>query len=342
MRPEPMRSPPYAPLPHPLNDAGETRTVGLELEFGGLTAADAAAVLERWSGSSAEARDPHSFTVEHARLGELQIYLDMASAHPKGGSDETDLDRTLRGVLGDTAQAVVPVEIVTAPLAPDHLPDLDPLVRALRAAGAVGTQSSIFYAHGMHLNVEVRALSAERIAPVLRAFLLLEDWMREKMEIDLTRRTFAFVNPFPSAYVDRAAQDDFGADTDRLIGDYLAHNPTRNRSLDMTPVFAMIDRARVEAALRGEKLKPRPTFHYRLPDCSIDQEGWTPAGDWNLWVALERISERADIVAELARAWIAYRESWLTQRADWRRESAAILEAHGVTDARSAIAGLGA
>ena len=331
-----MSSLPYAPLPHPLTDAGAPRHVGVELEFAGLSAADAAAVLERWTGCEPEARDPHSFTVPHPQLGKLEVYLDMAGAHPKGEPDETDLDRTLRGVLGDTAQVVVPVEIVTAPLEPERLPELDPLVGALRAAGAVGTQGSIFYAHGMHLNVEVRALTAERIAPVLRAFVLLEDWIREELAIDLTRRTFAFVNPFPSSYADCVADPGFGGDLDRLMDEYLEHNPTRNRSLDMTAVFGLIDRERVVTALGGEKLKPRPTFHYRLPDCSIDRPGWTPARDWNLWVVVEQISERGELVAALARAWVAYRESWLTQRADWRRESRAILARHGITGAADA------
>jgi hypothetical protein len=47
-------------------------------------------------------------------------------------------------------------------------------------------------------------------------------------------------------------------------------------------------------------VKPRPTFHYRLPDCRIDEPGWRPSVDWNRWVAVERLAEDPERLGELA------------------------------------------
>lgn len=282
------------------------------------------------------ALNPHAFAVAHPTLGDFECYLDMAAPHPPDDTPAESLDAKMREAVGHAAQMVVPVEIVTPPLLPEDMPALAPLLSALTAGGARGTSDSLFYAHGLHLNVEVPAVSAPAIAPVLRAFVLLEDWLRDRLAIDLTRRAFNFVNPFPRRFVDIVAQEGWApADMPALTAAYLSENPTRDRSLDLTPVLAMHDRPRIEAALEGAKLKPRPTFHYRLPDCAIGIPGWTPARDWNLWVQLERIAAAADTVERLAAAWRRYRADWLTLRGDWLRRSAEILETDGLLPPKS-------
>ncbi|GMG83562.1 hypothetical protein LNKW23_27750 [Paralimibaculum aggregatum] len=306
---------------------GATRRVGVELEFAGLPADVVAKAVADWCGGRIEQTAPHAHRVV-AGDDAYEVYLDMALAHPKAGAEPERIETKLSQVVGDAASIAVPVEIVTPPLAPAALPRLDRLVAMLRAAGAGGTRDSVLYAHGMHLNVEAVEVGAAAIAPVLRAFVLVEDWLRQIMQIDLTRRTFAFVDGFPIGYIDRAAAGDLA---DGLVADYLAENPTRNRSLDMTPLLALLDREAVERALDGAKLKPRPTYHYRLPDCDLGRPGWTPARDWNLWVHLERIAADAEAVSALAEGWKAHRAKILSSRADWRAEAGAVLAAHGLS-----------
>jgi hypothetical protein len=37
-------------------------------------------------------------------------------------------------------------------------------------------------------------------------------------------------------------------------------------------------------------IKARPTFHYRLPDCKIDDPDWALKATWNDWVEVERLA----------------------------------------------------
>jgi hypothetical protein len=48
-------------------------------------------------------------------------------------------------------------------------------------------------------------------------------------------------------------------------------------------------------------IKPRPAFHYRLPNCLVDEPDWTIAREWNTWVAVERLAHDGDRLAEMSR-----------------------------------------
>lgn len=86
-------------------------------------------------------------------------------------------------------------------------------------------------------------------------------------------------------------QPGYRPDIARLIDDYLRLTPTRNRPLDLLPLFAHIDEDRVMSApVETRLVNPRPAFHYRLPDCRIDDPGWSLALAWDHWVAIERLA----------------------------------------------------
>jgi len=85
-----------------------------------------------------------------------------------------------------------------------------------------------------------------------------------------------------SAYAPNQAQ---------LIDDYLEHNPTRNRALDMLPLFSYLDKERVAAKVPDRKIKSRPTFHYRLPNSEVGKPGWTIFEAWTDWVTVEEIAD---------------------------------------------------
>jgi len=91
-------------------------------------------------------------------------------------------------------------------------------------------------------------------------------WLWRAIDPDTTRRLLNFAEPFPDEYVRLLAGESYWPDESALIDDYVRLNPTRNRDLDMLPLLAFLDEDRVRSKLPDEKINPRPTFHYRLPD----------------------------------------------------------------------------
>ena len=78
-----------------------------------------------------------------------------------------------------------------------------------------------------------------------------------------------------------------------LIDDYLKDNPTRNRVLDMLPLFMFLDKDRVEAAVEDSLVRPRPTLHYRLPNSEVDEPDWSLSLAWNDWMQVEALANDA-------------------------------------------------
>ena len=101
------------------------------------------------------------------------------------------------------------------------------------------------------------------------------------------------------------------SELERLIDDYLRHNPTRNRALDLLPVLAHLDRDRVLSQAEGKHLvKPRPAFHYRLPNCMVDEADWTLASEWNRWVMVERLAGDPERLGRMSRRYLADESRW--------------------------------
>jgi hypothetical protein len=201
--------------------------------------------------------------------------------------DQNWLERKLL----DVASAVVPIEIGSPPIPMDQLSPLEDLRQVLRRAGAKGTRASIFYAFGLHFNPELPSLDVQTLLAYLRAFLLLYPWLRQRVELDLSRAISPYVNRFPSEYARLVLDPDYQPDAARFIDDYLEHNPTRNRGLDLLPALACLDEDRALRSVEDPHLvKSRPALHYRLPNCDIDDPRWTLASEWNTWIAVERLA----------------------------------------------------
>lgn len=216
--------------------------------------------------------------------------------------------KTASTVMTGVAEIVVPYEIVTPPLPLSAFPKLAALVDRLHMLEAEGTRASFVNAFGMHLNPEIYSDEADEIRDVLRAFLLLYPYLKAEMEIDLSRRVLTYIDPFPKDYVQLVLSADYAPELQRLIEDYLTFNPTRNRALDLLPLFAhlapdyMAGRSEVDMSL----VKPRPTFHYRLPNCEIDNPCWNIHRDWNLWVEVERLALDKPRLARLSEDYLAF------------------------------------
>jgi hypothetical protein len=296
---------------------GRPRRTGVEIEFGNMTEDEVARFVADEIGGQVRTAGPHELLVEGSDWGDVEVCLDT-SFRDKAGNALADLGLEL-------GRAVVPVEIVTPPLAVEQMPALERLRGMLRKAGAQGSREGFFLGFGVHLNPEIPAGTVEAILPVTRAYALIEDWLRKADPIDPSRRLLPFVDPYPRGFVDRLAGEAAGWTLGEFIDAYLADSPTRNRGLDMLPCLRHLDEARVTAGLDAStalgsskaQVSARPTFHYRLPDCRIDEGGWRLAYEWNRWVMVERLAADSAALDALAADWLDYRARLTTTRADW-------------------------
>ncbi|KAA9005249.1 amidoligase family protein [Histidinibacterium aquaticum] len=311
----------FADLPRPLAPSGRPRRTGVEIEFAGLTERQTAELLHQTFGGRIEETGAHELRLEETTLGKLKVYLDTAFRDRTGPLAERGLD---------LARSVVPIEIVTDPLPRETLPELDRMRELLREAGAQGSHGGIFFGFGLHLNPEIAGAGIGDILPVLTAYALLEDWLRYADPMDGSRRLLPFSDPYPRAFVDALAAAE-GWSMDDLIDAYLHHTPTRNRGLDVLPVLARIDEARVSRALDGlGPVSPRPAWHYRLPDCRLGEPDWTIAYEWNRWVTVERLADRPTLLDRLKRRWREHRSALMTTRGGWLKETSRFVAEEGL------------
>jgi hypothetical protein len=307
----------FLPLPSPRNAAGATRRVGVEAEFTGIGARAAARALQAGLGGAVVEQDPHAFLVRGTSLGDLAVELDVRYAHPRAHGRELPLRLGPRAAawLGSALHGVVPRELITAPMPVDALPGVDRAVDLLRRAGAKGRGATWSGSLGLHFNVDPARLDAPTLVAVLRAFLLLEPWLRRATAPPgRGGRPAAFLpGRYPEAYVRRVAAPGYGPDLPAFAADYLDANPSRDRALDLLPILLHLDGARVRARLPHEKIGGRPVLHYRLPRAHVGEPGWGIATDWNRWVAVERLAADPNRLDALGREYLGFggtEESW--------------------------------
>ena len=311
----------FLPLPRATGPDGAPRVVGVELEFGGLAVEAVARTVAAEAGGTATADDLDVWSVTDSPLGTFKAEIDTALKRDGGEIEKLGREMIL---------PVVPVELVCPPVPVADLPRIDAIARALADAGAAGTAAGALLAFGIHLNVSVAEDGPAYLQDVTTAFALLEDWIRHDAELDLSRRALPFVDPYPRGFVDALVAR---PDAARFAALYLAHNPTRNRALDLTPVLAEHDPQAVARALGPDNsVSARPAFHYRLPDCRLDEPGWSLAEPWGRWVLVERMAGDTALLDRLCRDWTAHRDSWTTLRMDWRRRVDDALREAGLLD----------
>lgn len=286
------------------NFRGDERRVGVEIEFAGLEANQAATAVSAVFGGSIERVNRFLAHVRDTPFGDFSVELDAQILHSDTYRDVLDrlgidivgedLGERLEDMLAKAAATVVPLEVCCPPIPLSRLDSIEHLIAELRDAGALGTARSPLYAFGLQFNPEVVCLDADYILSILRSFLVQFDDICDDRGIDLTRRLLPFVRPFDDDFRAFVCRPDYAPSMNTLIDDYLRFNPTRNRPLDLLPLFAFIDEETVLArAAEPALIKPRPTFHYRLPDCHIDHPDWTVAGEWHWWLAIEALAAQA-------------------------------------------------
>jgi len=325
----PARLNPAAP-PFTENYSGAPRQVGVEIEFATVSPHQAAECVQQIFGGDIATLAPHRVQVTDTSHGDFLVELDSQYIHRL----ETPLQspflsaqfhewlrwfqRSLGEIVGELAAAVIPCEIVCPPMRLNDLHLLDQTIEQLNRRGATGTRENPLYAFGAQLNPDIARKDADYITSVLKAYLLLSPWLREVIAVDMTRRVFAFADPFPRAYSRLVTDTQYWPDFTALIDDYLMHNPTRNRELDMLPLFAWLDEPRVRASISDARVKSRPTFHYRLPDANFGMADWTITREWNRWVEVERLAADADKLRMVCDAYQDYErrffKGWWSER----------------------------
>ncbi len=298
--------------PTPENSHGRVRTVGIELEFSGINHTEATEAVARWAGRAADYESLVESAVEHDVLGKFQVEVDWR--YLKQAAHEQQISETSENwvkFLRQAARLLVPVEVITPPIAATELPQLEQLIDALRATGAEGTGESPIAAYGLHINTEIPALTAEVLTPYIQSFALLQWWLMERHQVDITRRLTTYIDPYPDHYLNLVLAYRHTPTMDQLLDDYFAHNPTRNRALDLWPLFAEYAPQRVEALMHEPLIKPRPAFHYRLPNCDIDRPDWSLWNEWQSWLALERLATNHKRRQQLTEQFFTAQRPWL-------------------------------
>lgn len=318
--------------PRDYNFEGNRRRAGVEIEFAAVSPSRVATRVAKLYGGTAEQEDPHRFHIRGTRLGNFLVELDTQYAHRAPGEVgpsasglqglmET-FSNTMRELYGDLGSLVIPYEVVCPPIEVEQLPELEALLLALREEGAQGTRDNLLHAFGVQFNPDIATRDPQWILAVLKAEILLSEWLRSIISVDMARRILAFADPFPKAYIHIILKDEYWPDIDQLIEDYLIYNPTRNRELDMLPLFLWLDADRVRRKIPDKLVKPRPTFHYRLPDANIRESRWSLTLEWNRWCVVERLAEDREILAEMGKSYLEndlsiLSEDWALRCTEW-------------------------
>ncbi len=292
--------------------SGQERRLGVELELNGLP-------LTRLAGLVAEQLDGHllprsEYEIEiDTSLGLFRAELDFdylkRLARVQLRQPPGELEQAATELLGTLAFQLVPLELVSPPLPLSRLDNLTPLFERLRASGAKGTRHALHYAFGLHLNPELPDTDGVTLLRYFKAYLCLHDWLEQHEDIVAARKLSPYIRSFAKDYSRRVIDPDYWPDLPRFSEDYLAANPSRNRSLDLLPMLAWHNEARVQEVVQDDKVNKRPTLHYRLPNSDIDNPLWSLQHAWAGWLQVEALANDEGRLEQLCRHYAAHLDS---------------------------------
>jgi len=311
-------------------ESGDLRRIGVEIEMIGPGVTEVAGVVAAQLGGTLRpvSRDEVAIVTREGltwRVELDQAFLKQRSREQEeaedGEASSWAVAQWVEELVRAGAEAIVPVELVSPPIPFPELTVVQELIAALREQGARGTRSGLAYAFGMQLNLEMPRCDATTVLAYTRAFACLYEWLVRESRIDLTRRLTRYAAPFPTEYVRRIIQPTYAPDLAALIDDYLEANPTRNRALDLLPLFTELDEARVRAAVTDPRVKARPALHYRLPNSEIDDPHWGVHLAWDDWLEVERLAADPRRLEEVCKAHAAFLSGGLERWVgDWASE----------------------
>ncbi len=215
----------------------------------------------------------------------------------------------IENFIGELSKDIVPYEISTPPLPLDKIYIIENIVEKLTKNNAKGTTHKVYYAFGLHINVEVISLHVDSLLSYLRAYMILQDFINKDAKVDLARKITPFIDNFQIDYIKYILDENYSPSIEDFINDYIKFNPTRNRSLDMLPILGYINEKQVRKLLPNEKIKPRPTFHYRLSNSMVGETNWRVLDEWNRWILVENLANNKELLADISKEYIKYLDS---------------------------------
>jgi hypothetical protein len=311
---------------------GAPRKFGIELEYTSLGLLESVEAVEAIYGGQREQVGKYRYKLHDTPCGTFTVELDVKLMHQLsahfGKEKETGQHRfedTADALLSPVMTRLSPTEIITPPLQESELEQLEQLVALLRDRGARGTGASVLNAYGLHINTDAPSLEAAPLLAYLQAFVLLQDWLTEQTEMDLTRLIAQYAKLYPEAYAKHILQPSYHPTIETLIDDYLSFNPSRDRALDMLPLFAYIDESRVRAVVKDMRVQIRPTFHFRMPNCRIDEADWHVRDEILHWGHVEKLANDHALRQRMSEAFLAdterlmhrFDDEWPEQTARW-------------------------
>lgn len=319
--------------PQPNTAEGSERRAGIEIELAGLEPEVLTEQVMVAFGGHVERYSGFEFAVVESDLGKFKIEMDASYLKALGAAledlelawEEDSIETVATEWITRAAEQFVPWELVTPPIPFSQLHRLNSMMKGLREAGALGTRNSIRYGFGLHINPELPSLDIDTVLAYFRAYLCLYDWLADRDQIDITRKLTNYIKHFSKDYILKVVNLEYQPDMDQFIDDYLIANPTRNRSMDLLPLFAWIDEERVRAKITDDRVKGRPTLHYRLPNCDIDNPQWNLDNPWMNWLQVEKLVSRKDRLEEVCQSYeqylhgfmATYDNEWLKQTRQW-------------------------
>ncbi len=321
------------------NPSGEERKVGYEFEFTGVEMNDVTKIIQALFGGTIKKKSTYEYEILETKFGSFTLELDAQLLRDKKyektlkliGIDITTLKniQTIEGKLKDLASSVVPFEIITPPIPLSEMSELNGLLDELRNWKAKGTGSSMFYAFGLHINPEVSDTSPESLLNHLKAYIMLDPWIRVDAKINMSRKVTPYIKEFGEDYAQLLMSSGYKPSLRDLISDYFSYGNSRNRPLDMLPLFMHLDKEYTKQFLTETITSSRPTYHYRLPNCSIEDERWSLASEWNRWVLVETLAEDEKALEQYSRAYlklkketvIGFEQKWIKLMNRWAQNA---------------------
>jgi len=270
----------------------EASGIGLEVEFTGVSARTAISALQAALGGSVFEEDPHAYQLRASAIGDIWVELDVRHAHPQrhGAVLAFNPGRQLAAAFGSLISPFAPREMILPPRPVGQLAEVDEAIAILRRAGARGDGAIPFDTLGLHFNIGTPADDIIHIRATTLAFARLDPELRAEIAQG-GKRAARMAPPFPQAYVRLLETGSPYQEPGAFIDDYLAHNPTRDRALDLLPLLLHLDGARVRRRLPYEKISARPVFHWRLPLARVGRENWSILPSWRAWERVEAMAE---------------------------------------------------
>ncbi len=317
------------------NEKNEIRKVGFELEFSNVEIEDILQILQQNFDFEVKKKNNFLYKLD-SKYGDFTLELDfelLTKQKLKNSLKDffeevsVDIDKNsidkVEDFLGFLSKDIVPYEISTPPLPINDMGIINSIVEKLNQNKAFGTKERFYNAFGLHINIEAVSLKVESLFSYLKAYMILQDYINKDANIDLARKITPYIDNFKSDYIIYILDEKYKPNINELIEDYIQFNPTRNRSLDLLPMFAFIDKKRVRQKLPDEKIKPRPAFHYRLSNSMVGDSTWKIADEWNRWILVENLANNENSLKYLSKEYLINLnnfvnfQSWQSRIEEW-------------------------